>query len=321
MERNINYAELIKEAFTLTLKNKFLWWFGLMISFGGLNSSFDFNSSDKKELNEMDYASLLGKVNFYWEHYQVWIILVIVILIVIFIGMIILGMLAQGALIKSTLNILKKEPANFKLGFKQGGHFLSRIFFINLYFSLITIGLTLILFFPVIRLFMLESYGAGIFLAIVAFLIVISSVVLFSFLRKYAQIYLVSGDLKFKESIRLAFALLEKNMKDSFIFGLVNLALGIILGLGLLFVALIILAIGAAIYALLAGKMVAMVLMGLGGLLLFILVAWFSSGVAVFFQTMWILFFIEIATEKKLETNLAPESEIIRKDIMSSESY
>lgn len=314
MNKNIDYFSIIKKAIDVTKKNKTLWWFGLLSIFAGSGTSFNYNFSDssssEKEFSEMEYASLLRKISFYWENYTEWIILGIIVLVVIFVGLYLVGLIGNGALIDSILKVIKNEKITFRSGFKRGVFFLKKIFLLNMLFFFSFLVFIFILVFPVIRLFILESYGAAIFLGMVAFFLLIFVAVLVFYLKKYAQLYLIGGDLGVIESIKLAYRLLEKNIKESLIMGLVMMVVGLILGLGIILVAMLIFIpgglIGLAVHDLMSkATITGLVLMF--WILIIVLFILISAVLNVFYQTSWILFFDQIAKQELPEEKVVAQ--------------
>lgn len=313
MLKKIDYAKILKKSFRITIENKFLWLFGLMLALGGGGTSFNFNfpsggSSDEK-IDEMTYMNAMRKVTYYWEMYKELIILGIVLLVLLGIAFYVLALIARGGLIGSIFKILKNEEVNFKKGFKEGAGYLGRMFLISLATMCSSIGLLVILAVPVIRLFVLKSYVAGSILGIFALFIFITFIILLSFLIRYAEIYLVSSNLGAYDSMKLGYRLFEKNIGNSLLMGLVFMGINFVVGMGILVMLFVLgiptMLIGIVIYGV-AGKTVSITLLILAVLLFMFLMIFISAVMNVFAQAVWILFFEEIARENN-EENIAPE--------------
>lgn len=316
--KKIDYFKLTKEAFTITKENKFLWWFGFLMMFcgGGMSYSYNFpgGSSDDK-IDEMTFMNMQRQVTFYWDLYKEWIITGIIILLVIGFALYILGLIAKSALIDSVFKILKEEEVDFKRGFKNGTGYLGRIFLINAIVLATVIGLLVILAFPVIRLFILDSKMAAVLMGIMAIFIFISFNIFVSFLKKYAEIYLISSNVGPLDAFRLAYNLIEKNILNSLLMWLVCLGIVFALGMGaaiaVFTLGLPLLFLGVAIYGIVGGIGVA--LLATVAIAVFLVLIFFVNSIFnVFFQTIWILFFREIAKtdeEKKEEELVSEESE------------
>lgn len=310
MDRKIEYLSIVKEAINITKNNKILWWFGLLSIFGGISFSFNGNfsgNSDKNNFDEMTYANMVRRFSFYWENYSQWIILVGVIIIAICIAFYILGIIGRGALLDSIIKVCKNEKITFSSGFKKGVKLLKQIFLLNITFAFVFLIFIFILVFPIVRLILLESYGIAIFLGLIALMLIISISILFFYLAKYALIYLVNNNSGVFESIKLAYRLFEKNIKESFIMGLVMIAIGLIFGMivGFIFVAFLIPGgiAGIMVYKLF-GKVAVIFLVIFLGLILVAMTFLMSAVLNVFSQTTWFLFFVEIAKNKNYEESL-----------------
>lgn len=316
MNKKIDYFLIIKEAIDITKNNRVLWWFGFLSIFAGMggsfNGNFSGNSSDKNNLDEMEYASLFRKVSFYWENYTEWIILGIILILIFCIGLFIIGLIGKSALIDSIVKVIKNEQVTFVAGFKRGTGFLKRIFLMSLLTVVTFLMFIFLVIFPVVRLFILKSYGIAIFLGLVGFMLIFFVSILYFYLIRYAQIYLISSNLGVFESIKLAYRLFEKNMKESLIMGLVMIAVSFVLGIGILLIALVIF-IPGGILAALAYKMMsdlALIVLGiLAGLLIIGFFIFISSVLNVFSQTVWVLFFNQIAKQEEKGDSLEAERE------------
>lgn len=323
MKKKIDYVAIVKEAINITKRHRTLWWFGFLAIFSGSYSSFNYsfpsNNSENGEISEMEMMSMIRKVSFYWELYKEWIILGIILIAIFLIALYIIGLIGRGALINSIFKSIKKEAFSFSSGLKMGIHFLGRLFLIKLFFSVTFLILAFVLIFPIVRLVVLESYTIAISLGIIAFLLLISSAILFFYFRRYGEMYLIGSDLSISNSIKLSYRLFEKNIKESLLMGLVLIAINIVIGVVMIVVLLgllIPLGVVAAIVYKLAGELTIIILAIIAVLILVGFLFLVSSILNVFFEAMWILFFHEIAggdndelmeKEKSVELNAETE--------------
>jgi hypothetical protein len=172
------------------------------------------------------------------------------------------------------------------------------MFIINISVFLSILGLLVILFFPVARLFILKSFIAGVLIGIMAFLIFISFTVFILFLKRFAEIYLVSSGVGSVESFKLSYKLIEKNILSIFLMWLVCVGISFALGIGMVIIIVTMglpaIFLGVIIYGL-VGNLGVIVLSVLAIALVMILIIFINTIFNVFFQTIWILFFKEIA--------------------------
>jgi len=316
--KKIDYVQIVKSAFNITKENKFLWWFGFLMMFcsGGSSYSYNFpgNSSDDK-IDEMTYMNLQRQVTFYWDLYKEWIIIGLVVLLFIGFALYIFGLVGKSALIDSVFKILKKEDADLKKGFNSGYKYIWGIFLINAIALAAIIGLLLILSFPVIRLFILDSKMAAVLMAIMAIFIFISFNIFVSFLKRYAEIYLISSNVNPWDAFKLAYGLIEKNILNTFKMWLVCLGIVFILGIGMI-ISIFVLGIPLLILGIILYGIVGnfgTVLFVIIAIIIFLALIFFANSILnVFFQTIWILFFREIAKtdgEKEEEISILEKSE------------
>lgn len=308
MKKKIDYVAIIKEAINITKRHRTLWWFGFLAIFSGSYSSFNYsfpgNNSENGELNEMEMMSMIRKVSFYWELYKEWIILGIILIAILLIALYIIGLIGRGALINSIFKSIRKEAFTFSSGLKMGVHFLGRLFLLKLFFSVTFLILAFVLIFPIIRLVVLESYIIAISLGIIAFLLLISSAILFFYFRRYGEMYLIGSDLSISNSIKLSYRLFEKNIKESLLMGLISIALNIVIGVVMIFILLGLIIpfgiVGAIVYKL-VGELT-IIILAIIAVLIFIGFLFLASSILnVFFEAMWVLFFNEIARGDKDE--------------------
>jgi hypothetical protein len=113
-------------------------------------------------------------------------------------------------------------------------------------------------------------------------------------------------------ALESAYAIFKKNLKESLVMGCINIATNMLLGVGVLFCALIIAIIfapfGFMAYWIFAkiGAWGVLAIAGVAALLvLLVLLAWYAS----FVQTTWVLFFQQIVLEKKDEKDAAEKLE------------
>lgn len=309
--QDIPYMEILKKSFRLAWKNKFLWWFGLFIALstpGSLNINFPANSDEISLKNNDQARNVFNSINNFFHQYLLWIILGAAIIFAIFVAFYILGKIARGALIKSVNEINSGEPAGFKLGFADGKKYLWKILGLDI---LLSLSLTIIIFIvisPSIILFIYHAYIAGILIILLAIFFVVALAVLVSFLRNYGHLYIVLANLPIWHSIESAYALFRKNLWPSALMALINTGAGFIIGIPLLILLFVFIMLGLAggflIYTLL--QWIGVIIFAVIALLIFMAIAFLvRSFMEVFFQTVWILFFQEIATQPKAEEIIA----------------
>lgn len=294
----ISYLKILKDSFKLAWKNRYLWWFGFMISLssiGGTRYSFDArnetaqNTAFEKQLQ--DFVSQNAH----------WVIAGIAVLIAVCIVLGILSIISRGALIHSVEKHLKNEVSNFKTGFKKGKEKFWRVLAIALSTGLFMISSLIVLGAPVAFLFFNRNYIIGLFMGALAVLILIPLLILTAYLKTYGYIYAVSGNLQFWPALENAYNLFRKNIKSSIIMGLLFIPVGLVLAIVSLMVAIpiiiVFLGIGLVVF-LIAGKIGAIAVAVIGIICLLAAFLAVRSIYEVFAQTVWIMFFHKIAKPK-----------------------
>ncbi|MFH0969387.1 MAG: hypothetical protein V1804_02670 [Patescibacteria group bacterium] len=299
----IDYINILKNSWHLTWHNRFLWWFGLIlvIGGGGFNLNFPLSTNNEKIDNEKFIQAASAFLDRYWQ----WIAAGAILLFILIIIIAVLKIISRAGLIKSISEIILGKTATFKKGFNEGKKYFWKLFFLGLMIFLFIMGIILALLTPVIFLVYLKSYIWAAILGVFAVLLIIVLGIIISFIKEYSRLYLVLSNLNVKNSLENGYLVFRKNILPSVIFSLLLVAIGMIVGLAILFSVIIIAAVffifGLAAYLLL--KWVGVVMVAIPGILAIIAVGLAVQSIfAVFRQTAWILFFQEIAAIKSEET-------------------
>lgn len=247
-------------------------------------------------------------------HFQLFIVIMVAVLVVVAI-LIIIGIIARAGLIKSIDNITENKSAGFKMGMIDGKKYFWKLFRLGITIALLVIASIMILGFPVMFLFISHAYAFGIFLGLLAFLILIPVLILAAFLRVFGYLYIVLGELSAWNAMEKAYELFQRNILASIIMGLMFIPLGFVLMMAIIAVliplAIIFFAIGFGLYyAVGTAGAIAVACIGI----IFFLVILFAlrSVYETFAQTVWYLFFLEIAkpkVEEKVEEEVLEKKE------------
>lgn len=311
---DIPYGEILRTAFDITWKNRFLWWFGLFVSFAGSTLNFNFSSSGTKNNTADDVTSFYNDftknelspfhspmelIHKYKEpilNNWHWIAIIFVIMLIFFLF---LGVLGRGALIKSIGRLGKKEKVNFRTGIRDGEKYFWPVLAVGVVTFSLIIAAIIVMTVPVIFLFANKSFFSGIILTVLAVLILIPLLVLISYARLYGNIYVVLSDLKTGASMENACLLFSENVSASLITGIILLSVGLVLVSGLMLLLVPLIVIVLTVYSVLGkiGLIIAMVL----GLIVLVIIILAQSIFQVFSQSVWLLFFLEIAGPAKEE--------------------
>lgn len=312
--KKINYTQILKDAWEVTWKNRYLWWFGLLIFLSGGGGMFSSSDSHKKE----DYQQIM---DFIQAHQQI-IIIIGCVVFLIWLAFLILSFIGRGALIKSIQKNLEAKTSNFKSGFQDGKKYFWKVLSIGMLAALFVIAAMLIFIVPISLLFANEAFILGGIMILVAITVLIPVIFLISFSQTYGLLYAVMTNLGIWDSLEKGYELIIKNVGPSILMALIILAINIVIGI-LSFIAMILLAIPFAILGVLfflLFKMAGAIFIGCLAIVAFIIfILLVGSVTKVFFQTIWILFFKEIAKaeEKEVVAEVEKEKEIKAAEITS----
>lgn len=298
---SINYIEIIKRAWNITWHNRYLWWFGLFIALGSPGMSHSFDLGENKET---DSASVQKIIDFMSAHLQ-WIIVGIVALLIVAIILTVLGIIARAGLIKSLHSIDQNKLAGFRSGMREGKKYFWKLLLLGLSLFFLISASILILAIPVIFLIVNKSYALGIFLGFLAFMIFVPVMILFAFLRIYGYFYIVLGELSAWNAVEKAYELFQNNLLPSIIMGLFFIPLGMAIMMAVILclipLAIIFIAVGFVLYLIL-GNPGAIAAAIAGAVCFLVMLFALRSVYETFAQTVWYLFFNEIAKSKAEET-------------------
>jgi hypothetical protein len=306
----MNYGELIRDAFRITLRNRYLWFFGFFAggstgfnvptnipTGGGSFDSDDFRSSSSM-LSALQVGQGLGT--------GVLIAGIVIVAIIIALFFIFMSLVSQGALADSVAAIDRDDRRGFGVAFRSGmGNFWRVLgYFIVLF--LIAIGLMLVIGIPVALLIggifvATQSVGARIAVSVVvgilAFLALIVVFVPFSIIGQYALREVVVRGERVLGSVGSGYGIFRRNMGRSLLILLIQfgLSIGIAIAffLALLIVGLVLFIPTIALVA--AGYSTAAIVTGvIAGVILVPLLLVASGAIGTFSHAYWTLAYLRL---------------------------
>jgi hypothetical protein len=313
-KKNLNsipFINILKKAWAITWKNKFLWWLGLFLTLINFNGNFSSGWEEKNWDQEKFLAFIQANSH--------WLIIAAFIILIIFIILLLFSSIARGGLITALDKIVKEEKTNFKESFRAGKKTFLKILGLNLIIFSSTLIILSIAIIPALYCFLSNKITAGILITIPAIIIVIISLILATYLRTFGQIYIVVGKLKIIAALENAYKIFLNNFWTSIIMGLFLIPISIVLGIAifitLLIAGIIFIPLGLILWSLLkeTGTIISIII-GLPIILFIILML--SSIFKVFHQTVWFLFFKEIAsthTPKEILEEITQEETALAK--------
>ena len=244
----MNYGDLIKDAFRISWRNKYLWFFGF---FAGVTSSgFNIPSIpsgggdggfDDFDPGGSDFSSSLAAQagQGVFENVGLLIALGIVVLLIVLV-FIALGLISQGALAESVAAIDRGEQRRFSSAWRAGLSNLWRVLGYYVLFILISLGFLLAIGIPLALLvggtfFATESVGARVSVAVLAALVGIGLLILIfiplTIIGQFALREVVVRRERVVSSIGGGYRLFRRNLGRSLLVWIIQVA--VMLGAGI----------------------------------------------------------------------------------------
>ncbi len=306
----MNYGDLIRDAFRITLHNRYLWFFGFFA--GGTGTNFVGNvPSGGGNFNLDDFqrsgAGLTAQVGQGLSETVVILgIVVVVLLIALF--FIILRIISQGALADSVVAIDRGQGRRFGSAFSSGTSNFWRVLGYYIVFFLVALGLLVVIGIPVALLIggtfaATQSTGARVSVAVVVgILAVLSLIVVFiplSIIGQYALRDIVVRRERVLGSVGSGYNLFRQNIGRSLLLWLIQL--GISIGIGIAFI-LLLLIVGLILFIptialAVAGYSTAAIIAGvIAGLILLPLLLVATGAIGTFSHAYWTLAYLRLTT-------------------------
>jgi hypothetical protein len=238
----MNYGDLIKDAFQITLRNRYLWFFGFFVGLGsgggggGGGGGGDF---DEQRSAEIASISAVQQGTFDNALLIVGLVLVGLLILLIFLA---LYVVSQGGLTESVAAIERGEARSFSSTWRAGARNFWRVLWQILLFVGIVLGLLLAVGIPVALLvagaFATDSTtlrAAAVMVAVlVAIALLIVVFVLLAIVRQFARRELVVRGEGIIGSVGSGYRLLRRNLGKSLLVWLIQLGLMLAAGIALL---------------------------------------------------------------------------------------
>jgi hypothetical protein len=298
----MNYGDLLSEAFRITWRNRFLWFFGFFVG-GGASFNVPSNFGGQQGA---PFGATPGPLRWISENLVLFLTLVIALVVVIALVFILLAMLSHGALVESVAALHRGELRRFRSAWRAGTANFWRVLWLKGLIFLIALGLALVVLLPVglgVVAVLAATDSTGLRVLLIALLIVVGFLVLilvflpFAIINQFALRELVVGRRRVLESIGGGFGLFRRNIGRSLLVWL--LQLGVMLGLGIATLVVVVILgailLGPAIALFAAEQMTAAVVVGIIGGLLFLVPLFVISGaLGAFNHTYWTLAYLQL---------------------------
>lgn len=242
----MDYFGIIKKAYRITTKNRFLWIFGILMAGAGGATAFNpgFNipgSPDSTTLNQtLTSTQFTQKIADFWAQFGQMVIFGGLVLLLICMIFFILSIISQGALIGAVDKIDKGEKADFKVGFRLGAKNFWRVWGVAIVYLMLVLASLCVLVIPTSLLVIAGSYALAIGWGILAFFVCLFFWILVALIAPYSTIVVVLEKLSVWDSIRESLHLFRHKWPAIIIMYLLLTAIGIAYGIALMLAFLII---------------------------------------------------------------------------------
>lgn len=244
----MDYGALIRDAFRITLRNRFLWFFGLFVggtasniggNAGSRGGNLDQNGLDQSGAAPSQVAAQIGQGVFESAALVVGAIAVVALIVLFFVAM---GLISQGALAESVAAIERGERRRFGSAFRTGFGNLLRVLGFSILFFLIALGLLAAIGIPLALLVggafaVTESVGARVAVGVVAALVgIVLFIVVFvplGVIQKYALREVVVRRERILGSVGSGYGIFRRNVGSSLLLWLIGglLRIGVLIAL------------------------------------------------------------------------------------------
>jgi len=324
----MDYLGIIKRAFQITIKHKFLWILGFLAAFtegGMVNINLgNFNSTDinnfknfwqnngsspsnqipassivKQKIlgNSTNSADIFSNLTNWFSNNLTLIIIIGIIIIILMILVLVVSEMAKGGLVWSVAEINKGEKVGLRQSFKKGFAIFWRILGMEIILGLVSLAALMIFAVPIIYLAVFKVYLGAIIWGILFFIPMLVFMIFLTILKQYALRNIAIKSEGAYDSLKNAYDLFKNKLKSVLAIWLLavglGIGIGIITGIILLFVVFILGAIGFGIYFLAGalGAAIAAVFL----FLVLLAIGFLVSGIIqAFISSYWTLAYIEL---------------------------
>ena len=308
----MNYGDLIRDAFRITLHNRYLWFFGFFA--GGTGTNFVGNvPSTGGNFNPEEFqrsgAGLSGLTAQVGQGLSQTVLIfgIVVVVLLIALFFIILAIISQGALADSVAAIDRGEGRRFGTAFRSGLNNFWRVLGYIVAFFLVALGLLVVIAIPVALLIggtfaATQSTGVRISVAVIigllAILLLILVFVPLYIISQYALRDIVVRRERVLGSVGSGYSLFRHNIGSSLLLWLIQLGLSIGIGIAFILLLLIvglILALPVIALAVPGYTTAAWIVGGIEGLLILLPILLVAAGaIGTFSHAYWTLAYLRL---------------------------
>jgi hypothetical protein len=307
----MSYGDLIRDTFRITLRNRFLWFFGFFAGsalFNFPSGGGNFDTDDFQRSGSGASSALAAQVGpGIFENAALIVGLVVVVLLIALL-FIIMAIISQGALSESVAAIDRGEGRRFGSTFRAGLGNFWRVLGYYLLFFLIGIGLLVAIGVPVALVIggtfaATQSTGARVIVAVLAGLAAVALIILIfiplHIISQYALREVVVRRARVFGSVGSGYGVFRRNLGRSLLLWLIHIGLMIGIGIALLVAVLLVglvLFIPTIALALAEYSTAAIVTGVIAGLILLPILLVASGAAGTFGHAYWTLAYLRLTT-------------------------
>jgi hypothetical protein len=309
------YRNILKRAWVITWKHKYLWFFGLFVALLGnggemeiISRSFDINNSNgffsgfgdiftSSRLLSMGTFGNIANLAVHDPFNLLIAILLMLVMALLIIFVIWLTIISQAAIVNNSANIIADKSHNLKDGLFVGMKKFWPVFGLNVLVKIIIMFIFFLISLPILVNYAHSGTFSATLVFIISFLIFIPAAIVLSFIIKYSIGFTVIKNYNIIEALKSGWNLFVNNwlisLEMAFILFFINFFTGL-----LLIVLLLILATPFLFFALIFIKTALIFnlwLLAIFAFVLFlVLIILIGSALAVFQTSSWTGLFIEL---------------------------
>ncbi len=298
-QRGFSYGEVIRDAFRISWRNKFLWFFGFFAAGGAFNISSNFTNVPA------NFGG--GLPAWIQDNLTAIIVSAIVVAVVLTLAFVFLFLVSAGGLSESVAAIDRGEERRFGSTFRAGMSNLWRVLGQIILLALISLGLTvgilLVAGLPILVTFLItESAAARIIVAVLfgllGILLLIAVFIPFGIIGQFALRALVVGRAGMAGGIREGYGLFRRNIGKSLLVWLINVGVGVGVGVATLLVTLLlglILFLPAILLGVSEATTGAIIAGVFGAILLLPILIVLGAAAGTYFHAYWTIAYVRLA--------------------------
>jgi len=250
----MDYFGILKRAYQITLKHRFLWIFGILGGGYGGTRMANVSSFSGDTVSWDNFTSQTSSVSWetFWSEYGALILSLALVFIIFGIVALFLNIVSQAALIGSANKLAVSEKSDFADGFMIGWHNFWRVLAVGLSFAVLCLAAVAIWLIPTIVLASAGFIALAVIWGMLFLLVFLAFMVLIAIISPYALRVIVLRKLGIIQSIREGLHLVRDHLGKVTIMYLLlilaNMVIGAAIVVAVILVGLVLFGVGYMFY-------------------------------------------------------------------------